>query len=103
MSKHDEEMHVEVDLERQIADKQTRKIRARQQRDQSIGFGLGMFGLVGWSIAAPALAGIAIGLWIDSRWPSRFSWTMMLLVAGVATGCLSAWRWVSRESQESSE
>ena len=91
------------ELEREVADKESRKMRARQQRDQSVWFGLGMFGLIGWSITVPALVGIALGLWIDSRWPSRFSWTVMLLVAGVAIGCINAWRWVSRESQESSE
>ena len=42
-----------------------------------------MFGLVGWTVAVPALIGVAIGLWIDSTWPSRFSWTLMLLVFGV--------------------
>jgi ATP synthase protein I len=59
-----------------------------------------MFGLVGWSVAVPALIGVAVGLWIDARWPSRFSWTLMLLVLGMALGCLNAWNWISRESQE---
>ena len=93
----------ELELEREVADKETRKMRARQQRDESVWFGLGMFGLIGWSVTVPALVGIALGLWIDSHWPSRFSWTVMLLVAGVAIGCLNAWRWVSRESRESTE
>lgn len=103
VSEHDDEPQAERELEQLVAGKQDRKLRARRQQDQSIAFGLGMFGLVGWSVTVPALVGIAIGVWIDSRWPSRFSWTVMLLVAGVAMGCLNAWRWVSRESQESSE
>lgn len=90
-------------MERQIGDKEQRMVRARNQRDQSIWFGLGMFGLVGWSIVIPTLLGIALGVWIDARWPSRFSWTIMLLVAGVAVGCLTAWRWVQRESEETTE
>jgi ATP synthase protein I len=88
------------DLEREVAAKQERKAQARQEGERSAWFGLGMFGLVGWSVAVPALIGVAIGLWIDERWPSRFSWTLMLLVLGVAMGCLNAWWWVQRESRE---
>ena len=103
MSEHPPENSPGRELERQVADKQERKMRARREPDQSIWFGFGMFGLIGWSITVPALVGIAVGLWIDSRWPSRFSWTLMLLVGGVLIGCLNAWRWVSRESQEPAE
>lgn len=86
-------------LAREVAAKEDRKLRARREKRKSIWFGLGMFGLVGWSVAVPALIGTAIGLWIDSRWPSRVSWTLMLMLVGVALGCLNAWRWVHRESQ----
>ena len=89
------------DLEQEIATKQERKIQARREGDRSVWFGLGMFGLVGWTVAVPALIGVAIGLWIDSKWPSRFSWTLMLLVFGIVVGCLNAWWWVQRESQDS--
>ena len=87
-------------LEEEVAAKQERKVKARQEGDRSAWFGLGMFGLVGWSVTVPTLIGIAIGLWIDARWPSRFSWTLMLMVFGVAMGCVNAWWWVQRESQE---
>ncbi|MEZ6097703.1 MAG: AtpZ/AtpI family protein [Pirellulaceae bacterium] len=83
-----------TDLEREVAAKQQRKAKARQEGERSA-----WFGLVGWSVAVPALIGVAIGLWIDERWPSRFSWTLMLLVLGVAVGCLNAWWWVQRESR----
>jgi len=88
------------ELEREVTAKQKRKVKARREGEHSAWFGLGMFGLVGWSVAVPALIGIAIGLWIDSRWPSRFSWTLMLLVLGVASGCLNAWWWMQREGRE---
>jgi ATP synthase protein I len=48
-------------------------------------------GVIGWSVVLPMLAGIAAGSWIDRRYPSRFSWTLMLLFAGLALGCASAW------------
>lgn len=87
-------------LQREVIAQQTRKEEARRRGDRTVWFGLGMFGLVGWSVAIPTLVGVAIGLWIDTRWPSRFSWTLMLLVAGVILGCLNAWRWVSQEREE---
>jgi ATP synthase protein I len=79
--------------------KATRKRRARQTGPRSAWFGLGMFGLVGWSVAVPALLGVALGLWLDSRWPAgRTSWTLTFLIIGVALGCLNAWYWVKQES-----
>lgn len=87
-------------LQDNVDAKQSRKLVARQQGDRSAWFGLGMFGLVGWSIAIPTLLGIAMGIWIDERWPSRFSWTLMLLIGGVGVGCLNAWWWVNRENED---
>ncbi|MFO8084949.1 MAG: AtpZ/AtpI family protein [Desulfobacterales bacterium] len=83
---------------RKIVSRQDRKLRARQQNDQSIWFGLGMLGLVGWSVAIPTVIGVAIGIWIDKTWPSRYSWTLMMLLFGLILGCLNAWFWVKRES-----
>ena len=90
------------DLESNVAVKEQRKLKARELEHRTIWFGLGTFGLVGWSITIPALAGIALGVWIDSRYSSRFSWTLMLLFVGVALGCINAWRWIAKESQEES-
>lgn len=81
-----------------VEEKAARKLKARQTGRRSIWFGLGMFGLIGWSVALPTLAGVALGLWIDRHWPSRISWTLTLLFVGVVLGCLNAWRWIKRES-----
>ncbi len=83
---------------KEIVAKQNRKLKARQQDNHSVWFGLGMLGLVGWSVAIPTVIGVAIGIWIDKTWPSRYSWTLMMLLAGLAVGCLNAWFWVKRES-----
>jgi len=76
-----------------------RRLRARQRAQRTAWFGLGMFGLVGWSVAIPTLLGIALGLWLDARWPGRPSWTLTFLLIGVALGCLNAWYWVRQESR----
>ncbi len=86
-------------LGRKIAAKEARKLRARSEKDEGIWYGLGMMGVIGWSVTIPTLLGIALGVWIDVRWPSRFSWTLMLLFLGVVLGCLNAWYWVKKESR----
>jgi ATP synthase protein I len=89
---------------RKIAEKYTKKvglreslrIRAGDQKRQTLWFGLGMFGLIGWSVAIPTLIATSLGLWVDANYPSRFSWTLMLLIIGVAVGCMNAWYWVRK-------
>lgn len=87
-------------LSREVGAKESRKLSAREEKDTGIWYGLGMMGVIGWSVAIPTLVGIALGVWIDIRWPSRFSWTLMLLFAGLVLGCLNAWYWIKRESGE---
>jgi ATP synthase protein I len=82
-----------------VGGKEDRKMRARREKDRGVWFGLGMFGLVGWSVAIPSVVGIGLGIWIDTKWPSPYSWTLMCLVIGVLVGCLNAWYWVKRESK----
>jgi ATP synthase protein I len=88
------------EFRKQVKVKTTRKVKAQREKDYSIFFGLGMIGLVGWSIALPTIIGIAIGVWIDTKFPSRYSWTLMLLFIGVILGCLNAWFWIQQESRE---
>ncbi len=82
-----------------VGRKEERKIASRRQEKHSLWFGLGMFGTIGWSVAVPTLIGVVVGVWIDHRWPSKFSWTLMLLVLGVGAGCLIAWHWIKREGR----
>lgn len=76
-----------------------RKRHARENNRRTAWFGLGMFGLVGWSVAIPSLIGVAFGLWLDARWPGLPSWTLTFLIIGVGLGCLNAWYWVRQESR----
>ena len=87
------------ELAGEIRPREERKARARREGDRGVWFGLGMFGLVGWSVAVPTLIGIALGVWTDRAFPGPRSWTLMGLVAGVALGCVNAWFWVSREGR----
>lgn len=87
------------DLADTVARKEARKQRARQEGKHGWAHGFGMFGMVGWSVAVPTLLGIALGVWIDSRSTSGYSWTLMLMIAGLVVGGINAWYWVSKESE----
>jgi len=85
---------------RQVEIKDSRKMKARRERYKNVWYGLGLFGIVGWSVAIPTIVGVALGLWLDARRPGGISWTLTGLFAGVVVGCLNAWYWVKRESRE---
>ena len=86
-------------LIQEVGRKAARKLRARRHVTRTVWSGLGMMGLVGWSVSIPTLLGAALGLWLDRRYPGGRSWTLALLVAGLAIGCWNAWHWVSREDE----
>jgi ATP synthase protein I len=86
-------------LRRAVARKEDRRLLARRRGDRGPWFWLGMFGLVGWSVAVPTLLGILAGVWLDRRLHGRISWTLTLLFIGVVFGCWTAWYWVKRESE----
>jgi ATP synthase protein I len=87
------------DLTRDVELKAERKIRARRNPAPGVWFGLGMMGLVGWSVAVPTVLGAVLGLWLDKRHSGNHSWTLALLVAGLMIGCFNAWHWVSEEGK----
>lgn len=80
-----------------VGAKQARKLLRRKEGEQSIWFGLGMFGVVGWSVAIPTMIGVGLGYWIDRAWPGRISWTLTLMVVGLCLGSMNAWYWVQRQ------
>jgi len=86
-----------------IKRKEKRKLRAQKKKGQAIWFGLGLFGVIGWSVMVPTLIGIAVGIWADRRWPGHISWTLTFLFAGIILGCLNAWYWVEKERKEIEE
>jgi ATP synthase protein I len=86
-------------LSREVGAKATRKLRAQRHVTRTVWSGLGMMGLIGWSVAIPTLLGAVLGLWLDQRYPEGRSWTLALLVGGLSIGCLNAWHWVTKEDR----
>lgn len=91
------------DFSRQVGAKAARKLKAQRNATPGVWFGLGMMGLIGWSVVVPTLLGAALGIWLDNRHAGSHSWTLMLLVIGLALGCLNAWHWVGKEDREMRE
>ncbi|MGL5017782.1 MAG: AtpZ/AtpI family protein [Luteolibacter sp.] len=83
----------------QVGPKVARKLKARRRSSPGVWSGLGMMGLIGWSVVVPTLLGAALGIWLDQKYPGGRSWTLALLVAGLTLGCLNAWVWVSKEDE----
>lgn len=84
-------------LPEEVGSKAARRLKARRTRDRGVWFGLGMFGLVGWTVALYTTLGVFLGRWLDQRWPLGFSWTLTLLFLGLGAGVLNAWRWIKKE------
>ena len=83
----------------QVGAKAARKRRVQRNSTQGVWFGLGMMGLIGWSVVVPTLLGAALGTWLDKYHSNTHSWTIALLAAGLAVGCLNAWHWVAKEER----
>ena len=55
--------------------------------------------MIGWSIVVPTVGGAFLGLWLDRLAPQSFSWTIALILGGVAMGAMIAWAWMDKEEQ----
>lgn len=84
----------------QVDDMATRKLKAQRHVNRTVWTGLGMMGLIGWSVVVPTVLGAVLGMWLDKYYPGEHSRTLMLLVAGLCLGCFNAWHWVDKEDKE---
>ena len=56
-----------------------------------------MIGVLGWTIVLPTLLGLFAGRWLDRTFHMGIFWTLGLLVAGLAAGCVLAWKRMHNE------
>lgn len=90
-------------LSQEVGVKAARMLKARRNSTHGVWFGLGMMGLIGWSVVVPTLLGAAFGIWLDKHYAGNHSWTLMLLVIGLFVGCLNSWHWMTKEDQAMQE
>lgn len=86
-------------FKKKIENKSLKKIKAKKEGDQIL-FGLGAFGVVGWSVAVPTLALTFLGIYIDTKSTTQISWTITMMLIGLGIGCLNAWYWIKEKSQK---
>lgn len=89
----------EEELLKQIEKESLKKIKAQDEGDE-IMFGLGVFGIIGWSVSLPTVMGIALGVFLDKRFTQGFSWTITLLFAGIVLGSFNAWKWIKEKTED---
>ncbi len=83
--------------EEEIEQRARRMQAARDNPGASPLRGFGTFGMIGWSVAVPTVGGAFLGLWLDRVAPQDFSWSIALILGGVAVGVMLAWSWISKE------
>lgn len=89
----------EEELLEKIEKDSSKKLKAEKEGSEVM-FGLGLFGIVGWSISIPTVLGIALGVYLDKKFTQSFSWTITLLFAGVILGSFNAWRWIKEKTDD---
>jgi len=86
-------------------EKLSEAVKTRQERrelwaregERSLGQNLAMIGVLGWTIVLPTLLGLFAGRWLDRTLHMGIFWTLGLLVAGLAAGCVLAWKRMHNE------
>ncbi|MCD6390048.1 MAG: AtpZ/AtpI family protein [Desulfobulbaceae bacterium] len=82
-----------------IDDKVKQRQKAQREKQQTIFFGFGTFGMVGWSVAIPTLLATLVGRWLDTLRPWPFSWTLTGLFTGLMAGIFIAAKWVKSKGR----
>jgi ATP synthase protein I len=83
-------------LHNAVHQQRSRRARAHQEGQRSIGQDLAMIGVIGWTVVTPTLLGILLGRWLDRKFLTGIFWTLGLLCAGLALGCVLAWQRLTR-------
>ena len=81
-----------AELTRRIRLRRRRLERAAGEAHRSIGQDLAQAGVIGWTIATPAVLGVFAGRWLDRRLSSGIACTLALLLLGISAGCVLAWQ-----------
>ena len=82
------------------ADSLSRKNAGEIEKKKVLLHAFGAAGMVGWLVVTPLALFTIAGIWLEKKFPARFSWTLTFIVVGVCVGCFLAWRWIDRARQK---
>ena len=97
MCAFDKDDELEDEFEARVERQRRRIEKGRAEKGQSFWSYVGLIGAVGWSVVVPMVAGAFVGLWLDRKYAVGSTWTLSLLVFGLAVGCVNAWRVITKE------
>lgn len=90
----------EGELVRSVRERAGRRAFWLAHGERPLARNLAMIGALGWLVVTPTLAGLFAGRWLDQRLGSHIFWTGGLLTAGMALGCVLAWRRIQQIQKE---
>ena len=99
MKPSDHDTNKDTAFMRKVSAKADRKLKAQREGEHHVWQGLGMMGLVGWSIAVPVLIGLVAGEWLDGCCPGKYTWTLNLIIIGLFFGCINVCNWIIKEQR----
>jgi len=78
-------------------DEGTKENRSRKEERHAWGISYVRFGVIGLVIVVPALIGAMLGMWLDLVNPGSYSWTLVLILVGLALGLVISASWIKKE------
>ena len=93
---------VENSLAKRLESRASRRFLSRRDgQDIDPRMGLSFLGAIVWHVPVPTVLGALVGKWLDGKYPhGTVSWSLNLMLLGLALGMLSTWIWVRREGIE---
>jgi ATP synthase protein I len=58
-----------------------------------------LIGVGGWLLALPIVAGAYVGWYLDKKFPGGVSWTITLMLLGIAVGAYNVWYFLMRNAE----
>lgn len=81
----------------EVDTRRRRREEYEREGDSSFWQSVGMMGTIGWSVSVPTALGVLLGRWIDGRLESAHVFMVFFMLAGLITGCVTAWRMVAEK------
>lgn len=82
---------------RRLIERKAKRMSEGRTRRGRFWAGLGLVGSLGWIVALPTAAGTLLGRHLDQRLGTAPSFTLSLMLIGLASGMYGVWRFFLRD------